>query len=165
MAYNLAMCYRGTGQAARAVPLFQRALAVYRTRPGMEDEGTLTTMNQLAAAYVDARDYPGAERLLRECLDIRTRIGPDAWQRFHTMSQLGAALAGQKRWADAEPLLTDGYRGLKDREAKIPEVLRKVVAEAAARVVSLYEDWGKPGKATSWREKLRVAAAASPPRP
>jgi hypothetical protein len=35
------------------------------------------------------------------------------------LSQLGAALAGQKKYAEAEQLLLQGYQGLKARESKI----------------------------------------------
>ena len=36
------------------------------------------------------------------------------------MSQLGEALSGQGRYAEAEPLVVGGYEGMKAREAKIP---------------------------------------------
>ena len=62
--------------------------------------------------------------------------------RFHTMSQLGAALAGQKKYAEAEPLLIDGYDGMKAREAKIPAPAKKDLAAAAARIVTLLRGVG-----------------------
>src|SRR5580704_10689867 len=43
-----------------------------------------------------------AEPLLRECLTIRDKIEPDDWRTFNTKSMLGAALLGQKKYADAE---------------------------------------------------------------
>ena len=53
---------------------------------------------------------------------------------FHTMSQLGAVLAGQKRYAVAEPLLDSaGYaRGSSPARVKIPPPSRKNLADAAA---------------------------------
>ena len=33
---------------------------------------------------------------------------------------MGATLLGQKKYAEAEPLLLAGYEGMKQREAKIP---------------------------------------------
>ena len=45
---------------------------------------------------------------------------PDDWPRFHTMSLLGAALAGQEKYAEAKPLLTGGYEGLKARAGEDP---------------------------------------------
>ena len=84
----------------------------------------------------------------------RTRKPPDDWSRFHTMSLLGAALAGQKKYAEAEPLLIAGYEGLKAREAKIPAPSRGRLAAAAARIVPFYEAWGQPDKAAEWRRSL-----------
>ena len=44
---------------------------------------------------------------------------------FHTRSLLGGALLGQKKYADAEPLLTTGYEGMKQREQTMPAPNRK----------------------------------------
>jgi eukaryotic-like serine/threonine-protein kinase len=74
------------------------------------------------------------------------------------VSQLGAALAGQKRLAEAEPLLIKGYDGLNERQPKIPVPARKFVIEAGERLISLYEAWGKKEKAAEWKAKLGVAA-------
>jgi hypothetical protein len=51
------------------------------------------------------------------------------------------ALLGQKKYDEAEPLLImDGYEGIKKRQEKIPEPLRKVrLTEALERLVHLYE--------------------------
>ena len=99
-----------------------------------------------------------AEPLLRECLRLREKKGPDDWFYYLTQSQLGAALAGQKRHAEAEPLLVRGYEGLKAREAKIAAPRRTDVAEATARIVPFYAAWGKPDKADEWRKRLAPAS-------
>jgi hypothetical protein len=44
---------------------------------------------------------------------------PDSWQRFRAESLLGAALAGEKKYAEAEPLLTAGYQGMLTRKDKM----------------------------------------------
>jgi hypothetical protein len=77
----------------------------------------------LAAVSLDLlqhRQYSAAETYLRECLTIREKKLPDDWVLFNTKSMLGGALAGQKKFQEAEPLLVEGYSGLKEREAKIP---------------------------------------------
>lgn len=164
-AYNLAMVYRLTDQSARAVPLLERALAAYRVTPGLLDEGTLTTMNQLASTYLDMKRYSETEILLRECLRTRESVGKESWWRFHTMSQLGGALAGLKREVEAEPLLTAGYEGLKAREGEIPEPLKKYVAQAGERVVALYDAWNRPDQAAEWRKRLQATTTAPGERP
>src|SRR5262249_51894038 len=57
--------------------------------------------------------YAEAETVLRECLAIREKKQPDAWQTFSTRSMLGGALLSLKKFADAEPLLVSGYEGMK----------------------------------------------------
>jgi hypothetical protein len=44
-----------------------------------------------------------------------------SWLTFNTQSLLGGALLGQKKYAEAEPLLVKGYEGLKTREKTIPK--------------------------------------------
>jgi hypothetical protein len=95
-----------------------------------------------------------AELLLRECLAIREKTGPDDFARFEAMSLLGAALMGQGRYAEAEPLVMPGYEGLNAREAKIPAEGKSLLAASALRVVRLYEAWGKPEQAAAWKKRL-----------
>jgi hypothetical protein len=95
--------------------------------------------------------------VLRECLAIREKKLPDDWLRFNTMSLLGGALLGQGRYDEAEPLITHGYEGMEVRAAKIPALSKPRLAEAAVRVVRLYEAWGKPEKAGAWKARLGLA--------
>ena len=68
---------------------------------------------------------------------------------------LGEALVGQMKYGDAEPLLVEGYAGIKQREAKMtPPTRDRELRAALGRLVQLYADWGKPDKAAEWRKKL-----------
>ena len=100
------------------------------------------------------RQYPAAETYLRECLTIREKKLPDDWVLFNTKSMLGGALAGQKKFQEAEPLLVEGYSGMKDREAKIPPAAKTRLPEAIRRLVDLYTAWDKPDEAAKWRKEL-----------
>jgi eukaryotic-like serine/threonine-protein kinase len=110
-------------------------------------------MNDLATAYLDGQQWSKAETVARDCLSLRAKKQPDDWLSFHTMSQLGAALAGQKKYAEAEPLLVEGYEGMKKREAQIPPEGRPRLAEAAERLVQLYEATGRDELAAQWRKR------------
>ncbi len=70
------------------------------------------------------------------------------------MSLLGGALLGRHRYAEAEPLILQGYEGLVVREAKIPPAAKVRIPQAAARVVRLYEAWGKLELAVGWKTRL-----------
>jgi eukaryotic-like serine/threonine-protein kinase len=151
---NLARTFLNARRLSDALPLFFETLKLRRARSGADHPHTLATMNNLVAAYLDAQRWPEAETLARECLDLRERKRPSDWERFHTMSQLGAALAGQKKYAEAEPLLLQGYDGLKAREALIPANRKELLADAAARIAPFYTAWGKPDKGAEWIKKL-----------
>jgi eukaryotic-like serine/threonine-protein kinase len=62
--------------------------------------------------------FAEAEPLLRECLAIREKKEPEDWRTFNTQSMLGGALLGQKKYADAEPLLLKGYEGMSQTVSK-----------------------------------------------
>ena len=79
-----------------------------------------TQLMYAASHYLKLDQHAAAETLLRESLTIREKLAPDAWSTFNTQSTLGEALLGQKKHADAEPLLIKGYEGMKQRAAKVP---------------------------------------------
>ena len=161
--HNLATSYRETGKTIQAIPLFEQAVALRKAKLKTDHPDTLASMNSLAAAYLEMQQWAKAEGLLRECLTLRETKQPDNWLRFHTMSQLGASLAGLGKYAKAEPFLIDGYEGLKAREAKIPGRFKKDLSAAASRIVPFYQKWGNPKMAGTWR--LKLAPPSSPPQP
>ena len=77
-------------------------------------------MAQLGLNLIQQRKWAEAETVLRECLAIREKAQPDDWSTFNTRSLLGGSLLGQKKFAEAEPLILAGYEGMKAREDKIP---------------------------------------------
>jgi eukaryotic-like serine/threonine-protein kinase len=105
------------------------------------------------------QDYAAAEPLLRECLAIRAAKIPDVWLTFHAQSQLGGSLLGQRKYAEAEPLVVTGYEGMQAREAGLD---KNWLIEAGARIVALYDAWGKPCAAAAWRAKLHLPPVELP---
>lgn len=90
-------------------------------------------------------------------LAIRQKLQPDVWTTFNTQSMLGGAKLGQKKYAEAEPLLIQGYQGMKDRKAKIPKQFRAArLTEALERLVALYEATGKRDAVAIWRKELEA---------
>jgi eukaryotic-like serine/threonine-protein kinase len=149
----LAMAYEQARRFAEAVPLRQETLKRRRAKLGPDDPGTLASMNNLARVYLDVKPTE-AEPLLRQSLAIHNQKTPDDWSTFETRSLLGASLLGQKKYAEAESLLIQGYEGLAARAAKISAGSQKLVPEALGRIVQLYHDWGKKDQAQEWRKKL-----------
>ncbi len=85
---------------------------------------------------------------------------PGAPGLFNKKSLLGGALAGQKKFQEAEPLLVEGYSGMKAREAKIPPAAQPRLPEALQRLIDLYTAWEKPEQAAEWKQKLEELTPA-----
>jgi serine/threonine protein kinase/tetratricopeptide (TPR) repeat protein len=151
---NLAMDYHDAGRKGDAIKVQEEVLAMRKAKLGREHPTTIRTMNDLASIYLNEKRWAEAEATARECLELRKKAQPDEWPYFLTMSQLGLALAGQGKYAEAEPLEVDGYRGLKAREASMPGPLRKNLVHNIRGIVNLYDAWGKSEKAEEWRKAL-----------
>jgi hypothetical protein len=108
------------------------------------------------ANLVQLEAWDEAEPVLREGLALREKLEPEAWHTFNARSLLGAALAGQKKYADARPLLVQGFEGLKARTAQIPERYRVRLHEAADRLVRLCEAQGTNEEAAQWRKEAEA---------
>ena len=103
---------------------------------------------------MDAKKFHEAEPFARECIEIRDRTIPDDWRTFNARSFLGASLLGQKKYAEAEPLLLDAYQGMKQREDKIPPSGRLRPKECLQWLVQLSEETNRPEQAAAWKQKL-----------
>ena len=122
---NLANAYRDAGRLADALPMLEDTLKTMKARLGPDHPHTLMSMTNLARAYLDVKPA-AAEPLLREFVAIRQKKNPDDWRTFETRSMLGDSLLRQKKYADAEPILLEGYEGMKAREGKIPAVQKAI---------------------------------------
>jgi tetratricopeptide (TPR) repeat protein len=151
---DLASLLDRTGRGALAGPLFGEAVDRARKRFGPDDPRTAGMIAASGISLLQQGKWTEAESVLRDCLAIRQKTQPEEWSTFNTHSMLGDSLLGQKKYAEAEPLILSGYAGLKAREGKIPPPGKPRLADAAERVVRLYEAWGKPEQAAEWRAKL-----------
>jgi len=145
-------------QPGKALPLFRECLDRQRKQLGANSPQLANRLGNIGAALLRHKQYSEAEKHLRECLAIRAKNEPDDWRTSNTRCRLGAALLGQQKYADAEPLLVAGYKGLRERAAKIPEPTRTVrLAEAVRRLVTLYDATEKKDEAAKWRKELNAA--------
>jgi len=152
--YNLA------GQFDKDLPLYEESLKLKKAKLGGEYPSTARSMAYLGSALLKNQSFAEAETYLRECLTIREKILPDDWRTFRDKSMLGGALAGQKKFQEAEPLLIAGYQGMKHRKAKIPAAGKIRLVEAVERLVQLYEATGKKQAVTKWKTELTQRQAA-----
>ena len=68
--------------------------------------------------------------------------------------QAFGSLLPQKKYAEAEPLVLKGYEGLKERKWALAQHQTYRLPDALARLVQLYDTWGKPDEAARWRKEM-----------
>jgi eukaryotic-like serine/threonine-protein kinase len=160
----LARVRAARGDRDAAAPLYRAALESARRNP--VDRWTLATaLTESGRSRLDAGDWAVAETRLREALAIREAEMPQRWFTAEARSLLGGALLGQKKTAEAGPLLRSGYEGMAKQAAAIPLVDRPRLAEALDRLIAAGEAAGSKTEVETWkvaRAKLDVGADPKP---
>jgi tetratricopeptide (TPR) repeat protein len=121
---------------------------------------TRACVTGLARLRLAQQRYSEAESLLREAISSARDHDLQMWDIYYRQSLLGAALLGQGKYAEAEPLLIAGYEGLKKLSPAIS--VDANLPQAGERLVRLYSAWGKPDKADEWRRKLGSTPPIAP---
>jgi tetratricopeptide (TPR) repeat protein len=149
------------GQFAEVAALVPAAVAEARARHAAGSLELAADLVRLADALLRAQQWTEAEALLREAVAIRSAKEPDGWRVAVSHALLGAALLGQQRFAEAEPLLVGGAEALLARAESVPPPARFRVREAVQRVVDFYARADVPvgeavraEKGALWRARL-----------
>jgi serine/threonine-protein kinase len=138
---------RDQGQLDRAAQMFDRAKEIFKATTGAQHEFYFHQLSNLGSVQLARKAYPAAEALLRDAVRGLSTAVPD--QRYTALAEirLGAALAGQERYAEAEQHLLAGY-----------EMLRRLTGPAAAELqdareelAGLYTALKMPSKADEFR--------------
>jgi tetratricopeptide (TPR) repeat protein len=166
---TLAAAYAEAGQFTNAIRVQQEAIALLKNEPEKKDYASRLKLYENNSPYRDqdllaelaserlrAGEFGEAEPPARECLTLREREIPDDWRTFNARSMLGGSLLGQKKYAEAEPLLLSGYEGMKQREVNIPRESKPRLRETLQRLVRLYEATKHPDQAAEWKRKLEM---------
>ncbi len=148
---NMATMYQRQGKYDKAETFAAQSLVGQRHTVGAENPDTMVAAAELALAYLSQGKFTESERLAREAVEFDRKKRPDDWQRFRAESLLGASLAGQKKYAEAEPLLLEGYQGMVIRKERIEVPDWYHLNRAHEWIVQLYQDWGKPAQAAEWK--------------
>jgi hypothetical protein len=148
--------YQHQGNYYLAETYAAQALAGRRHNLGVENPDTMASASDLALAYLLERKFAPSETLAREALQFFQKNEPDDWHRFRAESLLGANLGREKKYAEAEPLLVDGYEGMMARKERMAVPEQYHLALAREWLINLYREWGKPVKAAEWRRRTIV---------
>jgi WD40 repeat protein/tetratricopeptide (TPR) repeat protein len=162
---NLANAYRDAGKYDRELPLRQELAELWKGKAGADSLQYAGALAALGLNLLRQEKWAEAESVLRQVLAIRETKAPDDWSTFNAKQMLGGALLGQKQYAAAEPLLRDGYEGLKQRAERIPPLWKQSIAEVLARLITLAEATNKPDEARVWKDERAKVSGASAPKP
>jgi hypothetical protein len=152
---SFAQACQRAGEFDRADQLLRDALEQIRKHKDslVMRNGIANALGWRALNFLFRERHGDAERLAREAIAI-DQI--EKFRHFYWTSVLGAALLGQKKYADAEPLLLQGYEGMKQWEKGTPAgERRRLLTDAGEWVVRLYEVTEQPEKARAWREQFQ----------
>jgi serine/threonine protein kinase/tetratricopeptide (TPR) repeat protein len=148
-------CFEESGDLPKGESWRRKWLSQAKAKSGADSPAYATELTGLGGNLIQQNKYADAEAVLRESLAICEKKAPEAWTTFNTQSTLGAALAGQQKYAEAEPLLLKGYEGMKRRENTIPKggVAELRISEAIDHLIDLYIATNMPDKATKWQSE------------
>jgi eukaryotic-like serine/threonine-protein kinase len=166
--YSLVSLVRGyliARQPDKAFALLDAFLAEERRRLRPDDPRRAIVLHLVGNRFFRQGQFVAAEKVLRENWKVRKKIWPDVWVSFDAQALLGGSLLGQQKYAEAEPLLVQGYEGLKRHAAQIAEPGRFRVPETLQWLVQLAEATGQKEAAARWRKELQTwkAAGRKPP--
>jgi serine/threonine protein kinase/tetratricopeptide (TPR) repeat protein len=158
---SLSRVLMAQGRADEAAAALGNAVDIARAAMGSDHQLVAIYTINLASVRLARKEAAAAETLLREGLRVRM-LSPgvvplrrrtfveDDWSIGGIKSLLGASLLAQARYREAEAMLLDARR---DLEA-MPTPPRGDVKATIARLVALYDAWGRADKAAIYRAQL-----------
>jgi serine/threonine protein kinase len=158
---SLANAYHSVGKFDRITPLLHDLAEGWKRKAGADSTEYARALRNLGFFQLQQKMWVDAEPILRDSLRISEKKEPDAWATFDTRSLLGAALLGQKKIAEAEPLLRAAYEGLRQRVEKIPQHAKFRLGEVLDLLMALAEAKGKPDDAKFWSDEKKKRSQAS----
>jgi tetratricopeptide (TPR) repeat protein len=149
---NLAAYYAHLGRHAEALKLNEETLALCKAKLGPYHSLTLACMNNLAENYLGVGQHAKAVELHEETLRLtKAKLGQEHPSTLSTIESLGHTYESVGRRADAERLLLEFQAVVARRAQDLPMEWQP---KSLARLVHLYDAWGKQAEAETWFLKL-----------
>ena len=156
---NLAFILEDGGRLDEAEALYRRAIALRKKASGGKDPETWNSLNNLAMMEQGRGRLAEAEALYVELIGLAgPSVAPDNYSIALFRNNYGECLGKMGRHAEAERELLHGLPIITATFG--PDHAR--TKKAAARLVALYEAWGRPGDAAPYRTPPPEAAPTAP---
>jgi serine/threonine-protein kinase len=148
---GLAQAKRGQKQYEEAERFFEEALTHYRKALADGHERIAKPLLAWGRMRLERGQPAKAEPLLREALHIRRAAFPEGHRKTgEARRALSAALTTLGRYEEAESTLLEGYDALRQQRGAQDSRVRAVWEQ----LVRLYDAWGKPARASAYRDPL-----------
>lgn len=147
---NLGWMLYSKGDYDAAEPLLRESAELVRKKEGRQHPGIAYALSNLAAVQIERGEPAEAEALSREAVELFRQNFPGHWRIANSESILGASLAAQGRFEEAEKLLLGSYPIVRDTTGESS----KYTEDVLRRLVRLYEAWGRPDDAGRYRALL-----------
>ncbi len=155
----LAGCYNGIAELAlkvnnykKADSLYNQSLNMYKQIVGADNLNTINTSFDYAKLLIKIDSLNKATEIVRKNLDIlKKNFKEDIWGIAYGNSLLGDVYLKKKEFVKAENLFLDSYSSYK-KEFGQNDFHTK---EIAKKLVTLYSDWNKKGRANYYSSTLK----------
>ncbi len=124
----------------------------------------LTDLFRRSDPKKDGRELQAVNLLDHAASELAKEDGGSSAIREARILALGETYLGLGVYDKAEPLLLKAYERMKSGETESPSSSQKRSAGAGARIVALYDAWGKKDKADEWRKRLVESTEPTEPR-
>ncbi len=157
--HNLAESLRRNGEFEQAEPLYRRALTLRQKLLPADHVSVADSLVMLGSLLSQRESWREAEPLLRRGLAIRRqKLGEAHWLTAYAGANLGVCLTELESYEEAEIHLSESMAAMERARGSEDDYVRQL----AARLVSLYQAWGKPGDADRFKAKARMSGDDRP---
>lgn len=160
---ELAQGYRDQGKPDAAERVYLEVVEHSRGVPGGESWAGIALV-ELARIKFQQHSYAQAQEYAQNGSDLLEKWLSESWRRYDAQSLLGGILLSQKKFAEAEQQLAQGYEGLKACESNVPvpdrDEYKVRLAEASDRLKQTSNARDKSGDPTKPQEEAGSPSSA-----
>ena len=146
---NVAFMRERQSDTSGAIPLLRESLAITQEGRPETDPNVVYAQQWLGVDLCATGATAEGDSLLRRAVAV-TPLDSTRSLPYRVRGGLGYCLMRQDRFGEAEPLLLQSESGFRGLATATPAQKTMTIA----RLVSLYERWGKPAEAAEWKTRL-----------
>jgi tetratricopeptide (TPR) repeat protein len=159
----LGRVYKALKQGDEVERCWRQAADIRRTCLGPDHPSYARSLYDLGWHYESRRQPDKAEPLFRETLEILLKVFPNNHIAvLENQNRLARCLTTRKAYAEAEALLLKNYKILKSfLGGAAGDWKTRTASQTVQDLVGVYESWGKPAEAETYRRMLRDPGSGS----